>query len=287
MERLLNMHSISKPAAGIIIILLFWWSSWALDPDKRLDEYLVDHWNTSEGFPSELVHSITQTPDGYLWIATEKGLCRYDGITFSPVSFAGEEEAASGKTALAEALYLDNNGTLWIGSNIGLTAYDYQTRRFKTFTTAHGITGGEIRCLLKDIKGNLWIGFVSNFLDRLTNGQFTAYNDSHGLKGHRVNSIIESQTGNLLIGTRENGIFQYRDGKFTPYPTPNISGFLINMCEGSSGPLWISTSDGLLRKTGKTVEIYSTEHGLSSAYTTDILEDSQRTLWVGSTKGTR
>jgi ligand-binding sensor domain-containing protein/AraC-like DNA-binding protein len=268
-----------------IIIFLLWSPSLALNPDKKIDEYLVDHWNISGGLPSNLIHSIAQTPDGYLWIATNKGLVRFDGLKFSMARFAKKEEIASGQTAVPEALYLDNNGKLWIGSSPGLTSYDCETRQFNTFTPAHGLTRGTIRRLTEDMKGNLWIGFVSEYIDRFSEGKFTPFNDSHGLKGKKINGIIEDHQGNLLVGTRDNGIFKYRDGKFFNYPIPGIKGFLVTMLEDQQDALWISTSSGLLRKTDKIVETYTTKNGLSSDHTSDILEDRERNLWIGTTNG--
>jgi ligand-binding sensor domain-containing protein/AraC-like DNA-binding protein len=280
-----NATGIRQFLAAIIVLILFCCPSRALNPDKNIDEYLVDHWNISGGLPSNLVHSIAQTPDGYLWIATNKGLVRFDGIKFSIVRFAREEEIAYGQTAVPEALYLDNSGKLWIGSSIGLTSYDYQTRQFNTFTTANGLTRGTIRRLTKDMKGNLWIGFVSQYINRFSEGKFTAFNDSHGLKGKKINGIIEDHQGNLLVGTRDNGVFKYRDGKFFNYPIPGIKGFLVTMLEDHKGALWISTSSGLLRKTDKIVETYTTKNGLSIDHTSDLLQDSEGDFWIGTING--
>jgi len=271
--------------AGIIILLLFYCPSRALNPDKKIDEYLVDHWDISGGLPSNLIHSIAQTPDGYLWIATNKGLVRFDGINFSIVSFAKQEEKASGQTAVAEALYLDKGGKLWIGSSIGLTSYEYQSRQFKTFTPAHGLSKGKIRRLTEDMKGNPWIGFVAGYINRFSDGEFTTFNNSHGLKGKTINGLIEDHQGNLLVGTRDNGVFKYRDGKFFNYPIPGLKGFLVTMLEDHKGILWISTSKGLLRKADKIVETYTTMHGLSNDHIADLLEDSEQSLWIGTTNG--
>lgn len=285
MGRQIDIGPTPQLLTGIIIFLLFFSPSWAVDPDKSLDQYLVDHWDTSNGLPSNLIHAITQTPDGYLWIATNKGLVHFDGISFSPVSFAQKEEAAAGQNTIPEALYPDRSGTLWIGGNACLMSYDYQTRRFTTYTAANGLGSGEIRRLLKDMNGNLWIGFISNSLNRFSDNRFTSFNDSDPMKGKTINAIVEDRTGNLLIGIRDNGVFQYQDGKFVPYPLTGLKGFLVNMREDHKGSLWVSTSEGLLKKTGNTVETFTTAHGLSVPHTTDILEDSLHTIWIGSTKG--
>jgi ligand-binding sensor domain-containing protein/AraC-like DNA-binding protein len=285
MGKLLNMGSTPQVLVGIIILMLFYSPSWGLNPDKTIDQYLVDHWDTTNGIPSNMIHSIAQTPDGYLWIATNKGLVRFDGMKFSIVLFAPNEEKKSGQTAIPQALYLDKDEKLWIGSNIGLTLFDYKTRQFNTFTTADGLTSDTIRRIAKDVKGNLWIGFISSYVNRFSNNIFTPFNDSHGLASQKITAIIEDQKGNLLFGTRNNGIFEYKDGKFIPHPLTGLKGYIVNMHEDHKGRLWVCTSKGLLRKTDKTIETYTLKHGLSSDLTTNILEDSQKNLWVGTENG--
>lgn len=270
--------------AGIILTLSLR-PAFALNPDTPIRQYLVDHWTVSDGLPSNLIHSIAQTPDGYLWIATNKGLVRFDGIVFKKIQFAPRAEIRSGRPAVPEALYYDNNHTLWIGSSVGLTAYHFRSRQFKTYTTDNGLTNDRIRRITKDIKDNLWIGFVSTYLNRFTDRKFSAFNNSHGLGGNIINAIIEDRKGTLLVGTRNNGVFIYTGSRFNPYPIPGLHGFIINLMEDHNGTLWISTNKGLLKKNGPSVQTYTASHGLSNSHTSDILEDSGQNLWVGTIEG--
>jgi ligand-binding sensor domain-containing protein/AraC-like DNA-binding protein len=270
--------------AGIIITLSVR-PAFALNPDTPIRQYLVDHWTVSDGLPSNLIHSIAQTPDGYLWIATNKGLVRFDGIVFKRIPFAPQAEKRSFQIAVPEALYFDNNRTLWIGSSLGLTAYDFRTRQFKTYTTADGLTGDRIRRITKDIKGNLWLGFVSTYVNRFANRKFHAINNSHGLGGNIINAIIQDRNGAILVGTRNNGVFIYTGGRFNPYPVDGLDGFIINLLEDHKGALWISTNKGLLQKTGPSVQTYTATHGLSNSHTSDILEDPGQNLWIGTIEG--
>jgi ligand-binding sensor domain-containing protein/AraC-like DNA-binding protein len=285
MRNKLKVNRLQQLLTGIFLFLLLCSLSRALNPGKISNEYQLDHWNISNGLPSNLIHSIAQTPDGYLWIATNKGLLRYDGINFSIVSFAKQEEKTSGQTAVPLVLYLDKSKKLWIGSTTGLTAYDYKTTKFKTFTPEHGLSKGNILRLGEDMKGNLWIGFGSYYINRFSEGKFTTFNESHGLKGKKVHGIIEDHKGNLLVGTRENGVFKYRDGKFTHYPLPGLKGFLVNMVEDRQGNLWISTSKGLTRKTGQAVKTYTGRDGLCDDHIAVVREDSQQDLWIGTING--
>src|SRR6516225_4801402 len=55
----------------------------ALDPAEQPSKYIVAHWGTDEGLPHNQVRCIFQTRDGYLWIGTQQGLARFDGLTFT------------------------------------------------------------------------------------------------------------------------------------------------------------------------------------------------------------
>lgn len=272
--------------AAAIIIPFFWCFLLGLDPDKPIEQYLVDHWEMADGIPSNTILSFAQTPDGYLWIATYKGLVRFDGMKFVTIRFANKGDSESPENSIPEILFVDKEGTLWIGSSAGLTSYQYQTGQFKTYTTADGITKDRIRTIKDDMRGNLWIGFFTSYLNRFSNRKFTAFNASHGLEGKKVNAIVEDRKGNLLFGTREKGIFVYRDGKFFQYPIRGLgSANIITMHEDQRGEMWIGTNNGLLRLTDKGTRIYTGPDGLSNDYITYITEDSNRNLWVGTVKG--
>lgn len=271
---------------AVIILQLFCCHLWGLDPLKTVDQYLVDKWDISDGIPSNTVITINQTPDGYLYVGTFKGLVKYDGVKFSIVRFAEKEEIYSQDI---RDLFVDKQGTLWIGSSAGLILYQYQTGQFKTFTKDDGITGDGIRRVKEDIKGNTWISFTSSYVNRFSNGEFTAFNESHGLWGKKINVIIEDSQGNLVLGDRENGIFIYKEGKFFKYPVPGLDNVLIiTMYEDREGELWIGTDIGLFRvnrQKNKGTRVYTAREGLSSDYITSITEDSEGNLWVGTGQG--
>jgi len=268
--------------SGIALFLLCGQLS-GLDPDKPVEQYLIDQWETSNGIPSNLILSISQTPDGYLWFATSKGLVRFDGITFTPVRFTEQDPE---ENPIPDFLLVDSEGTLWIGSSSGLTSYNYHTGQFKTYTHADGITKDRIRRIKEDMKGNLWISFFSGYTDRFSGGEITSFNESHGLGGKKINGIVEARNGDLLFGTRENGVFVFRNGKFFKYPIEGLDNAqIIHMLEDHKGELWICSNTGLFHITDRVTRKYTTRDGLLNDYVTYILEDSSHSLWVGTRKG--
>lgn len=264
-----------------IIFFLLSCSLWGLDPAKGVDQYLVYQWDISDGIPSNTISSIAQTPDGYLWIATLKGLVRFDGLNFRRKAIHPLQ------TAIPIFLYTTREGNLWIGSTEGLTLIDRETGQTRTFTTADGITGDGIRCLKQDMSGHLWISFTASYVNRRAGGQFFAFNAGHGLEGNKINAIVEDRSGNLLFGSREKGIFLFKNEKFQPFPVPGLEDAqIIAMHEDRNGDLWIGTDRGLFRVRDNSIKNnYTGKDGLSHNNITAILEDSERNLWVGTRKG--
>jgi ligand-binding sensor domain-containing protein/AraC-like DNA-binding protein len=283
----LNVSYTKQLLSVIVLCGVFLTSLWGLDPVKQVKQYLVDRWEMAEGLPSNEIRSITQTPDGYLWIATARGLVRFDGIKFTTVPFVDKEKVGSQETIDPVTLLVDKQGILWIGSTGVLTSYNYRTGRFKTYTSADGMTGDRIRRLQKDMNGNLWISFFSSYANRFSEGKFTAFNASHGLLGKKIDVIFEDSKGNLLFGSRENGVFIYNEGKFSPYPIAGMENFPIitAMDEDWKENLWIGTNIGLFEVIDRRTEKYTVENGLSGNFITGIIEDSDRNLWVSTSTG--
>src|SRR5215471_20264092 len=76
-----GMHRLCRAMAGFVMVLSAISAS-AIDPNRMVSQYLHDSWGTDKGFPSGSVSAIVQTADGYLWVGTDKGLIRFDGLNF-------------------------------------------------------------------------------------------------------------------------------------------------------------------------------------------------------------
>ena len=74
--------STSRRAAATATLCLAVAASGSVHAQREMSQYLRDEWTSDRGFPGGPVHAVTQTADGYLWIGAEKGLVRFDGLTF-------------------------------------------------------------------------------------------------------------------------------------------------------------------------------------------------------------
>ncbi len=80
-----------------------------------MSPYTRERWGLEQGFPGGPVYAIAQTPDGYLWIGTEKGLIRFDGLNFVLFQKGNSENSPRGPVL---GLVADAEGSLWIRQEV-------------------------------------------------------------------------------------------------------------------------------------------------------------------------
>jgi ligand-binding sensor domain-containing protein len=205
----------------------------------------VDFWREAEGLAQSRIRAIAQTRDGYIWLATDGGLVRFNGETFT----AFTTETGSLKDNEVWALEEDDEGGLWIGTyGGGLTLL--KNGRFRTFTTADGLPDDVVMYLYKDGEGNLWM-ITPQGLVRYSHGKFARITPEDGLPdGHTT--MCASGPAGVVAATRA-GLYRFLSGRFTPLPhLPGADrGIPEHLLCGEDGSVWISFSDGVIEQRGK------------------------------------
>ena len=126
----------------------------ALDPAKRVDQYLVETWNASDLFGAKTVFAIRQTRDGYLWLGSSAGLLRYDGFRF--VLFEPANTPAFDATEV-RALLETADGDLYIGV-YGGGVVRLRAGQFEHLGPAAGLASPLVRALAASADGSVWVG---------------------------------------------------------------------------------------------------------------------------------
>src|SRR5258706_1296579 len=139
----------------------------ALDPARDLFQFSQQIWLTENGLPQNTIHSITQGRDGYIWIATEEGLARFDGIKFTVFDRQNTPQLPSNNVRV---LLEDRRGDLWIGTADGLV--QMRDGKFSTYTTQQGLPANVIDSLYQDQHDVLWIATSSGMVS-FTHAVFT------------------------------------------------------------------------------------------------------------------
>ncbi|MCK5221649.1 MAG: hypothetical protein KAR14_08720, partial [Candidatus Aminicenantes bacterium] len=117
----------------LIISLIFTsYNIFPLDALKKVHTYPVSQWDVDDGLPQNSVMSIIQTRNKYLWLGTERGIARFDGVNFTIFNSAKSKNIRNNRTT---ALLEDQNGNIYSGSRGG---------------GLNRIKNGIIECLLKE-----------------------------------------------------------------------------------------------------------------------------------------
>ena len=247
----------------------------ALDPRKAITQYIQTAWNTNAGLPQSSVHSIAQTKDGYLWLATEQGLARFDGVRFTAFNHRNSKSFPSDYVT---ALLASRDGSLWIGTDSGLT--HLQSGVFQTYTPGSGLTGESISALFQSGDGSLWIGTEAG-VSQLKDGQFRAYTSRNGLPSDHIRAIQEDRHGALWFGT-DAGLACLDRDRLTIFTTRNglPNSFIRALALASDGSIWVGANGGkLARISSGVVSVVSS--GLPTSDTTALLFDRDDNLWIG------
>jgi signal transduction histidine kinase/CheY-like chemotaxis protein/ligand-binding sensor domain-containing protein len=258
-------------------------SAAGLDPAKALTQYAHASWHVADGLPQDNVVSIAQTPDGYLWLGTEEGLARFDGLRFKVFDKSNTPELKSNDIY---ALLVDRMGNLWIGTGGGGVLRMSQGK-FVAFTTQSGLSNDSVLSLGEDRDHAIWIGTEGGGVNRFQDGKFTVYNSKTGLADNSVYSIGAAKDGSVWFGTG-GGLSQMKNGSFRTFtaqqglPSKNVRALF----EDRDGTLWVGTNGGGLSQfRDGHFKTFTTQDGLTSNEVFSIYQDKEGTLWIGTFGG--
>src|SRR5262249_48932048 len=132
-------------------MLLATYPSAALNPSLDISQYAHTAWKSRDGFGKGSINAIAQTPDGYLWLGTEFGLLRFDGVRLMSWKPPQGKQLPANQIS---SLLVSRDGTLWIGTYKGLASW-----KDEKLTTYSGLEEG-ILSLIQDHVGTIWVGTV-------------------------------------------------------------------------------------------------------------------------------
>jgi PAS domain S-box-containing protein len=244
----------------------------ALDPNRLPMQYVREQWTTETRFPGGAINGIAQTADGYLWIGTDRGLIRFDGFNFKPVSFASI--AAASNVPILQ-LVTDAGGKLWVRPQ-GADLVRQKDGKFESV-----IYGPDaITALSKDKHEGVLVSDV-----RQGTFRFTADDAQKlGPSSPPVISMAETADGKVWLGTLGDGIFFLAGGRAT-----NVNAGLpdrkINSLLPIGEELWVGTGTGLYHGNGNGFRRLDLPSFLGNVQVLSLLRDRDSNIWVGTTRG--
>src|SRR6266567_4648618 len=253
----------------------------ALDPHRKISQYVREKWSAANGLPGGAVHAIAQTPDGYLWIGTDKGLVRFDGFNFSPV--------ASASPVLVNdpilGLVTDGDGVLWVRMQAaGVLRYSHG--KFESVASGPGITLSLVTAMSQENAGGVLLSDLMSGTVRLRAGKFEGLAPARVLPGAAVTmSMAEMPNGTIWLGTLGAGLFYLVDGKAIRV-TAGLSEKKINcVLPDGDKELWVGTDHGLFRWNGSVFSRVALPPSAGKPQVLTILRDHDSNIWVGTATG--
>lgn len=320
--RRLVIPPVSTAISLVAAYMLLAWcpSTFALTPTLDVSQYGHTLWKTRDGFPKGEITSIAQTADGYLWLGTELGLIRFDGVK-NVVWRPPDGQELPSNTIFS--LLVARDGTLWIGTAEGLASWkDGKLTQYAELADRHifkllqdregtvwasggavpvgrlcAIRESSVQCfgddgslgrvafnLYEDSKGNLWAG-VKDGVWRWKPGPPTFFSLPGEADG--IQCLGEDEDGTLLVGW-DGGIHRIVNGKPEAYTIPGIKGPIRarRMLRDRDGALWIGTFNrGIVHVHEGRADVFGLSNGLSGEAASTFFEDREGNVWVTTDSG--
>ena len=253
----------------------------ALDPRLDVNQYAHAAWLFREGFAQGRVNAIAQTPDGYLWLGTEFGLLRFDGVRSVPWQPPRKEQLPNN---WIRTLFSAADGTLWIGTLTGLASWtDGKLILYPE------LAGHSVNTILADRDGTVWAGGYAGGIGRVRNATGTlcaikngsAQCDDSGF-GQWVGALYEDR-GGTLWATAQTGLWRWRPGNPKHYP---VSEFAVSssqtLNESDDGRLLIAGQDEIRQLVEEKGIAYPLPGARSGFKPERLLRDRDGGLWIGT-----
>ena len=276
-----NMERTHRRAATAMAILLACCRCvFALDPSLEISQYAHSAWTIRDGFFKGNIYAMAQTPDGYLWLGTEFGLLRFDGVRSTPWQPPAGQHLPDNNI---NSLLVTGDGTLWIGTDAGLVTWSSGKLTWRPELGEHFVAS-----LFEDREGTVWAGSLANpgRLCAIKSGGAHCYGED-GAFGRAVWSSYEDGSGNLWAAA-QSGLWRMRPGPPRRYPTPTE---LIGLSKADNGRLLIAVHGaGIMQLSGDNLEPYPIRSAINSnrllsdrdLNSNRILRDRDGGLWIGA-----
>ena len=223
------------------------------------------------GYPQ----SIAQTRDGFLWLATDFGLQRFDGVRFT----SWEPPAGSSLPGVAVRLLATRDGSLWIGTDRGLARWNDGV-----LTAYRELDGKFVSALAEDRHGAVWAGTDGgrdNAKLCSIRGDNVDCEGDGGRLGRFVLALHEDAAGELWVGA-DSGLWRWGEAAPTQYAVAGPFSTINALVEDGRGAIVVAMARQLARLADATLEPFSVDSGLEEVRPTSLLRDRRGGLWIGT-----
>lgn len=285
----MNIRHLARVSTLLLLVVVG--SAHALDPTRLISQYGHSAWRVRDGDLPAPAYPITQTADGYLWIGTQAGLVRFDGIRFVPLSALTTSQLPGRFVA---SLVAARDGSLWIGTSGGLSRWANQ-QLINYPDTSHGVGP-----MIEDRSGGLWFAprapTAALSLCQVSGRDLRCYGKADGIDfpadGCCTGTLVEDPGGNFWISTAVS-VIRWKPGSpsasiaVQPKVKSGITGTMV-LAPQQRDSLWVGIDSrgpglGLLQITNGVINSPVVPQLDASALAVQALfVDHHGVLWIGT-----
>uniref|UniRef100_S0DGC1 Putative sensor histidine-kinase response regulator n=2 Tax=termite gut metagenome TaxID=433724 RepID=S0DGC1_9ZZZZ len=235
---------IMRPRILISILLIFSTLSAAGQTGK--------FYSPDRDLSSSLINQMYQDKRGFIWIATENGLNRFDGTKFTIYKHSSEDPTSL-KNNYVRSVFEDSAGNFWIGCINGLMQYDWATNSFREIPMYRDgkVVSPHVACIMESRSGEIWLATSGGGLFIMRGEPENPGNHiaesvlTNDLNSNYLNLVYEDSKGDLWIGTENNGLNLYSPGtggiRSFEAPAGISSNNISSVAEDDMGNIFVGT----------------------------------------------
>ncbi|WEK34748.1 MAG: two-component regulator propeller domain-containing protein [Candidatus Pseudobacter hemicellulosilyticus] len=246
------------------------------------------HYEIEDGLSNNTIITSLQDRDGFMWFGTSDGLNRFDGYGFKLFSMHPDPATGNAGTAIFH-LYLDDTGTLWVGTVKGLYYYNKED---ESFTRLPHTQGQVVRTIQGDANNNIW--FVEGPTLYRYDTRLKKINAYPSTELQHITTLFRSADSTLWLGCANGVLASYQPStqQFQTYSSPQLSrnaNTIETICQASDSTLLIGTSlTGLKRfdtRHRQWTTIALQPRSQERLYIRSVLQASHDEFWIGTETG--
>lgn len=268
---------LARLLVATVLVLVCAGASGAEDVGSALDDYSVTTWTETDGLPAASIRALEQGAEGDLWIGTDTGLVRFDGVNFVPFEKLDQGRLPSGAVG---ALLRARDGGLWVGLNGRKSIARLRQGAMALFGESEGLPDGQITSLHQDAGGAIWAGSQAG-LYRFDGKSWVRVPLPGDDGGGWVLAIREDVPGRLWVVARQTVFRRLHEG--APFEVVEHLGVSSNVWQSLShdrnGRMWVTDFERGVRPVDGTLP---PSLGALHGWGVQILHDSRGAMWVAT-----
>ena len=229
--------AVERCAAVLLLMATVCVGAFALDRDRGIAQFYSTFWSEKDGAPSQ-ISALAQTQDGYLWIGSERGLFRFDGVKFE------EYSPPPGVNLPSHSIYslmATPDGGLWIAFEPNGVGF-YKDGSLTVFSRPEQHPDSPVHCFARDLDGRIWAGTETGLVFR-QDDRWIAAGQDWNLTQEMIRYVFVDREGTLWAATDKRIVYLKRGAKRFELGGP-VGDAVSTLAQAPNGQVWLA-DDGL------------------------------------------